>query len=306
MECLRPLRASFDGEGRLSFSEKSWHKENEPFEFPCRKCIPCRANQASEKATRAWHESQTHEDSIFLTLTYKDPCDPRLKYRDFQLFMKRLRKTRANSQISYLVTGEYGPTTKRPHWHALIFGYAPRSRVELRKNPNGDTLYSSPEIEKLWPAGSHDFGEVTLMSANYVARYALKKLDHGQDQDHDFHPIHHTGSKHALGKRWIQKYWQQTFSHGYVLSPDNKRLPIPRYYEDWLKKTHPQEYLRYYVEEKAKRRIKAEQQLAKEEYEYQIDFFNNQHAIPIGERPPRKQDAQIEILKQKLKRLKNT
>lgn len=306
MECVRPLRASFDGEGRLSFSEKSWHKENEVFEFPCRKCIPCRANQASEKATRAWHESQMFEESIFLTLTYKDPAPDRLIYRDFQLFMKRLRKTRPGTVISYLVTGEYGPTTKRPHWHILIFGYSPKNKVELRKNPNGDTLYSSPEIEKLWPLGSHDFGEVTLMSANYVARYALKKLDHGKDQDHDFHPIHKTGSKHALGKTWIQKYWKQTFAHGYVLSPENKRLPIPRYYEEWFKKTHFNDYLLYVTEQKRLRRIKAEQQLAKEEYEYQIDFFNNQHAIPVGERPPRKQDAQIEILKQKLKRLKNT
>ena len=220
--------------------------------------------------------------------------------------MKSLRKLRPVTRLSYLVTGEYGPTTKRPHWHILIFGYSPKTKTPLRKNPNGDTLYSSPEIDKIWQSGSHDFGEVTLMSANYVARYALKKLDHGQDQEHDFHPVHHTGSKNALGKRWIQKYWQQTFSHGYVLSPDNKRLPIPRYYEDWFKKTHFNDYLLYVTEQKRLRRIKAEQQLAKEEYEYQIDFFNNQHAIPIGERPPRKQDAQIEILKQKLKRLKNT
>lgn len=306
MECLRPLRASFDGDGRLSFSEKTWHKENEPFEFPCRKCIPCRANQASEKATRAWHESQTVSESIFLTLTYKEPGPDRLNYRDFQLFMKRIRKAFPNTQISYLVTGEYGPKTKRPHWHALIFGYAPKNKIELRKNPNGDTLYKSPELDKLWPHGSHDFGEVTLMSANYVARYALKKLDHGNDQDHDFHPIHHTGSKHALGKRWIEKYWAQTFNHGYVLSPENTRLPIPRYYEDWFKKTHPNEYLSYYVEQKHKRRLKAEQKLAKEEYEYQLDFYKNQHSIPVLEKPPTQKESKLEILKQKLKRLKNT
>lgn len=306
MQCLRPIRASFDSLGRLSFSEKAWHKESEPLEFPCRKCIPCRANQASEKATRAWHESQMHEDSIFLTLTYKDPGPTRLHYRDFQLFMKRLRKAHANTQISYLVTGEYGPKTKRPHWHALIFGYSPKTKTPLRKNPNGDTLYSSSAIDKLWSHGAHDFGEVTLQSANYVARYALKKLDHGQDQDHDFHPIHKTGSKHALGKTWIQKYWQQTFNHGYVLSPENTRLPIPRYYEDWFKKTHPEEYLKYYVEQKHKRRLKAEQKLAKEEYEYQLDFYKNQHTIPVLERPPTRKESQLEIMKQKLKRLKNT
>lgn len=311
MECIRPLRASFDGEGRLSFSEKSWHKENEVFEFPCRKCIPCRANQASEKATRAWHESQMHEDSIFLTLTYKDPAPVRLQYRDFQLFMKRLRKTRPGTVISYLVTGEYGPKCKRPHYHALIFGYGPRKRIPIRKNENGDMLYTSPEIEKLWsvdnkPLGTHDFGEVTLQSANYVARYALKKLDHGKDQDHDFHPIHKTGSKHALGKTWIQKYWKQTFAHGYVLSPENKRLPIPRYYEEWFKKTHPQEYLNYYVTEKEKRRLKAAQKLAKEEYEYQLDFYKNQHSIPVLSRPPTKTEVRLEIMKQKIKRLKNT
>ena len=41
------------------------------------------------------HEKQLHRHSAYITLTYNDehlPENYNLRYRDFQLFMKRLRK----------------------------------------------------------------------------------------------------------------------------------------------------------------------------------------------------------------------
>jgi len=45
--------------------------------------------------------------------------------RDVQLFVKRLRKdqdARGLAKIRYYLVGEYGDQTKRPHYHAAIFG----------------------------------------------------------------------------------------------------------------------------------------------------------------------------------------
>ena len=66
-----------------------------------------------------------HAQSAFITLTYADeylPSDGKLKYLDFQLFMKRLRKY-CGKEISFFMCGEYGEKTARPHYHACIFGY---------------------------------------------------------------------------------------------------------------------------------------------------------------------------------------
>lgn len=44
-----------------------------------------------------------------------------LRKRDFQLFMKVLRR-RTGQKVRYFAAGEYGDKTFRPHYHAIIFG----------------------------------------------------------------------------------------------------------------------------------------------------------------------------------------
>lgn len=204
-------------------------KELATFEFECRKCLACRLNIAREKSIRVYHESKTWEKSIFLTLTYNDEnlISPKLQYLDFQLFMKRLREEvtrgikdkelKKQLQISYMVTGEYGDKNKRPHWHALIFNYEPIDKKLLRTTPLGHQVYESRTLSNLWNKGLIEFGNITIESANYVARYAAKKLTHGNDQDHDYHPIHKTSSKNAIGKKWIEQHYKHTFQNGFVI-----------------------------------------------------------------------------------------
>lgn len=58
---------------------------------------------------------------------YKYPysdCTGVLYYRDFQLFLKRLRirlYRYGKIRIKFFVVGEYGTVRKRPHWHAILF-----------------------------------------------------------------------------------------------------------------------------------------------------------------------------------------
>lgn len=249
MRCTRPRTVGFAADGKtIVWSQKTFSKEYASFKLPCGKCLDCRLQYAREWALRCVHEAQCHEENSFITLTYSDEQlpGPKLVYSDFQKFMKRLRFAYPNKQIGCFVTGEYGEKTKRPHWHAIIFGFRPPDSKPLRRNERNDQVFTSNVLNRLWGKGIAEFGSVTIESAGYCARYATKKLVHGKDGDHEFQPISKKSSKYAIGKKWIEKYWRHVFTHGRINLPGGKGTTgIPRYYLKWFKENHPEEYLRY-------------------------------------------------------------
>lgn len=333
MRCLYPRTVGFKSDGKtICWSKKSYSKEYPPFKLPCGKCIECRLEYARTWAIRCVHEAKMNEDNSFVTLTYNDEHlqSSKLQYRDFQLFIKKLRENIyqstldqlsiinqgntlnetqqkhfiQSSQISIFVTGEYGDKNKRPHWHALIFNWRPQDAKPAYKNERGDQLYTSELLEKIWGKGKCDIGDVTFESAGYVARYAAKKLVHGYD-DHEYQPISKKSSKHAIGKRWLEKYWPELLTHGKVLiikkDGSTAECPIPRYYEKWLLKHHPVEYIRYVTEKKSlniqaseeKQKIKDEKY---KEANSKRNFFT--HGLMTTEN-----ESKIKIAKEKFQRL---
>lgn len=256
MRCTFPISAGFRADGSITFSAKEWHKEQDSFKVPCGKCLQCRLDQAREKAIRCVHEAKMHEKNSFITLTYDDEHleSPRLIYSHWQDFMKKLRHETLE-KLSYLVTGEYGEKNKRPHWHAIIFGWCPSDGKPDSVSNRGDQTFTSATLDSLWQKGRSNFGEVTFESAGYCARYAAKKLVHGKDSEHDFHPISRMSSGRAIGRSWLEKYyWSDCFAHGEINLPGGRgKCSIPRYYERWLQKHHPHLWLRYVTEAKAKK-----------------------------------------------------
>ena len=114
MRCINPITIT----NKASISQ-------EAMEVPCGKCIECRIHQRKEWSLRLLHEMAYHERSVFLTLTYSDenlPDDLSISKRHLQLFLKRLRKQSGRKGIKYFATGEYGESTQRPHYHAIVFG----------------------------------------------------------------------------------------------------------------------------------------------------------------------------------------
>jgi len=311
MQCIKPLKSGFDRTGDLTYSSKTLSNELVSFEFRCRKCLACRLNIAREKAVRCVHEASQHENNIFLTLTYDDPHlgDGRLNYLDFQLFMKRLRDSvqrnitdpelKQKFAISYMVTGEYGDKTKRPHWHAIIFNYRPSDDKKKYTTDDNQQVYSSEDLNSLWGKGQTEFGSVTLESAGYVARYAAKKLSHGKDQDHNYHPIHKTSSQNAIGKTWIEKYYKQTFDNGFIIL-GGKKASIPRYYIDWLKKYHFDEYIKFITGIRKETIKLVEETNRRDEIEHLTNIAN--YAGNCGY-PLKKPGVKHTILKQKFKQL---
>ncbi|QKI28921.1 VP4 [Kummerowia striata gokushovirus] len=194
------------------------------------------------------HESQCHEVSSFLTLTYEQ-CSPveSLRYRDFQLFMKRLRKAHG-SPVRFFMCGEYGENFGRPHFHACLFGIAFTDRKYIGDAGSGMKLYRSATLERLWPHGFSSVGNVTFESAAYVARYALKKVtgqaavEHYRCVDLDTGEVVdrvpefcHMSLKPGIGALWYERFHKGVFPRDWVVI-NGKRCRVPRYYDKMLKR----------------------------------------------------------------------
>ena len=279
MRCLYPRNVGFKSDGKtIAWSPKNLSKEYPKFQLPCGKCIECRLDYSKNWAVRATHEAQLYRNNVFITLTYNEENigNNKLDYRDFQLFIKRLRET-VDEKLSYMVCGEYGSKTKRMHWHAIIFNYRPKDAIPHYKTELGDQVYTSHALTELWGKGNTEFGSVTFKSAAYVARYATKQLEHGNDSEHSFKPIFKTSRHRAIGKAWLEKYYKDIFNYGSVILSGGKKTSIPRYYEKWMQKFHFEEYISYLTKVKHPKIIKAEeksdelnQKFLTEKHEYQL------------------------------------
>lgn len=163
--------------------------------IPCGHCIGCRLDYSRRWADRMMLELETEKKGIFLTLTYDNehcpwtqfdedymPLYGSLNKRDFQLFMKSLRKEFAKKDLKlrFYASGEYGSKTARPHYHAIIFGiglsdiddYKPLGRNDL-----GQAYYVSEKVQKIWNRGNILITDVSYETCAYVARYVTKKLN---------------------------------------------------------------------------------------------------------------------------------
>lgn len=150
---------------------------DERLEVPCGQCAGCRLEYSRQWAMRCVHEAQLHFDNSFITLTYDDenlPADFSLDKTHLQKFFKRLRKHYQPQKIRYYACGEYGDQTHRPHYHACLFGLDFEDK-ELWKIANGNRLYTSEILRKIWPYGYNVIGDVNFQTAAYVARYVMKK-----------------------------------------------------------------------------------------------------------------------------------
>jgi len=245
-----------------------------------------------------------HPRNSFITLTYDEQNlkNPKLDYEEFQLFMKRLRKTQ-NDPIGHFTTGEYGEKSGRKHWHTLLFNYMPGDAVPSRKTERGDQIFSSKILESLWPKGRSEIGLITFESAGYTARYAAKKLTFGHDGTHDFEPISKKSNKNAIGKKWIERWYESVFTQGNIILPDGNTCSIPRYYEKWLKENQPARWLRYVTTKKLELIQHAEETARKENTEY----WNEADQRPLHYPPTlHPQQIKAEINLERFNRLKQT
>ena len=161
MPCYHPISAYQCTDGSIVFYESKRHDVSRSLQLPCGQCVGCRLERSRQWAIRCMHEAQMHTQNCFLTLTYDDahlPSDRSLHYRDFQLFIKRLRKRYPGRRIRYYMAGEYGENFGRPHWHACIFGFDFDDKKLWKRTSANSLLYRSKDLELLWPFGYSSIG----------------------------------------------------------------------------------------------------------------------------------------------------
>lgn len=239
MACLGPLTAyrskdvNASGKRSLVFDKKASHT-GIAVQIPCGQCIGCRLQHSLDWAVRCMHEKSSHEVSSFITLTYNDknlPEDGSLDYRHFQLFMKRLRE-KSDFKFKFYMCGEYGETTNRPHYHALLFGCDFSDREFYKRTRNGDRLDTSQLLEDTWQLGFCTVGDVTFESAAYVARYITKKITGPAAADHYMGRVpEFTNMSNGIGANWIAAHGKQTFQADNIII-NGKKARVPRFYDN--------------------------------------------------------------------------
>jgi len=257
MSCYYPISAFQCTDGTIVFDERRKHDISRSLSLPCGQCIGCRLERSRQWAMRCLHEAQLHANNCFITLTYDDthlPSDQSLHHRDFQLFLKRLRKKHPGISIRYYMAGEYGENYGRPHFHACIFGLDFHDKKLWKRTPSGSLIYRSEILETLWPFGYSSIGDLNFESAAYVARYIMKKQTGKQSEKHYQYSDLITGEiiqmqpeynkmslKPGIGYEWYKKYRSDVYPHDYVVIRGKKVKP-PKFYDKKYKTDYPYEY----------------------------------------------------------------
>lgn len=201
---------------------------------PCGQCAFCLTNRRSQWMFRIHHEMKTQEKpGFFLTLTYDEKHVRRvggrlsLRFRDIQLFIKRLRK--AKYYAKYICCGEYGSVTNRPHYHMLLWTDAPTTFLEQNWKWSKDNSRM----------GVIHFGKLTMQSAMYTLKYIIQPKQRLNPLEHADYQIEATRAQFSrglgLGFLTIAQYehltadYDEPIMFSYI---DGRRVSIPRYYRN--------------------------------------------------------------------------
>jgi len=217
----------------------------------CGQCAECRIKKSREWAFRVEQEAKTADTGAFITLTYDethaiwidhpdtDETYTTLDKSDFQKFMKRLRKEISKThdvKLRYFACGEYGPSTSRAHYHAIIFNIP----IEYK---NQET------IERVWSKGFVTVLPVESKSIRYVTNYMMMKDDNLKKGQ--LKPFTLMSRNPGLGQYYPYanaKTHRKTFSPLLNEATQNKR-PLIRYYADRIFPGHLQANYREMKEE---------------------------------------------------------
>lgn len=231
--CLNPILIREKKFGRLLY-------------VGCYHCIECQKQRQNAWRFRIENEMKRTAKVMFITLTYDNNSVPinSLGSQVFcnshiRNFLKRMREDLRHHDTSfkYVITGEYGSKTKRPHYHGLFFF-----------NKNIDVEFVKYYVNKHW---CRYYGEVVDVDeprsfaavTSYILKYIIKEdyrdvVNVERDKVDKFR-IH---CSHNIGLNWLHtkeavKYYQQSKAakirtsnvliHGTAF---NQQIQVPRYY----------------------------------------------------------------------------
>lgn len=209
--------------------------------FNCGRCHNCRINYTSMWTLRLLYELDNWSEASFVTLTYNDnnlPANYGLCPEHLTKFFKRLRKNLStefgsSKKIKYYACGEYGDKTKRPHYHAIIFGldnYSDKDREILKQS----WTYCEPWFFDKNRGRNSCMLPVCREDIQYVTGYVQKKLN-GDMADKEYAskgiipPFSRVSQR--MGLDFALKNKDRLINNGFTFI-NGKRISIPRYFCD--------------------------------------------------------------------------
>ena len=244
-------------------SDPNEYSNNTYIDIPCGKCVGCRIDYSRSWATRCILEAQYHSRSMFLTITYDDDnvphsCYPDLETgeikdiltlssKDFTLFIKRLRyyySERFNKEFRFFACGEYGSTTLRPHYHAIIFGLELDDLKEVKQSHTGFPLYQSDLVDKAWNKGFVLLSDNTWETSAYTARYIMKKQKgEGSSVYEEFNiepEFVRMSRMPGIAKQYYDDHKHDIYKHDEIILQNGKVVKPPKYFDDMYSKEFPE------------------------------------------------------------------
>jgi hypothetical protein len=264
--------------------------------IPCGKCIGCRLDYSRQWANRCMLEAQYYpKDTVwFATITYNQKYVPKvygndfwkgkyvksltLRKRDFQLWMKRLRRHFPDDKIRFFAAGEYGSETMRPHYHAILFGLHLVDLEPWEKSGNFQ-LFTSKSLAKTWSKVYNDsvlqrdcngsyaslaeewftdgdliyepYGRIvvspcTWETCAYTARYTAKKSNTAFPElfeRADMEPPFTLMSRRpGIGRQYYEDH-PDLYNYRYIHIPGEEggiKFTAPRYFDRLLEQENPE------------------------------------------------------------------
>lgn len=232
-----------------------------PLALPCGGCLGCRQARAKEWTLRCTMEQQQHDKTAFATLTYSEEKQPDFgtlqpdHLSDFiKRFRERIRKEELRRKaarplgIRWFGSGEYGETTARPHYHAILFGANAKQHATL--------------IEETWGLGHTRVEPVTPARTAYCAGYTSKKIGFKMQPQrrvdaetgellHEWHPPFIRMSRNPGIGGDARTYTQSWRAYAIL---NGQHMPVPKYYHEAWKRTATAQMLEELEYERQQRR----------------------------------------------------
>lgn len=249
MACYSPLNAfktttpNKNGKFPIVFKEEGTLGAR-PVTIPCGKCIGCKIDKSREWTIRCINELTVHDSNCFITLTYDNvhvPENQSIDIKDFQDFMRELRRKYAPKKIRYFACAEYGEQGDRPHFHAILFGI--KFDDSLDYVINGKKLWSSGELSKIWTKGFNTVGEATSESISYVAGYVSKKIQREMENEGFVNiesgeddiwfrkrEVVMMSRRPGIGYMWFKRYHKSIMKDDFLIN-EGFQFKVPRYYD---------------------------------------------------------------------------
>jgi len=207
-------------------------------QVPCGRCVFCLQKKRRHWQFRLDQEMKRSSSAYFVTLTYNDKEIPnsvlgktslhkadivkfnkRLRaeiHRDLKRQEKKLKTTLAEPKIKYFLIGEYGPETKRPHYHAVYFNVPP---PVMNKLP------------KLWKLGIVQVDVLNHQRIGYVTKYMICQEHEYNGKEQPFQL-----SSNHIGLDYLTRNRKNISENlrNYVIDDNGKKIDMPKYYKDLL------------------------------------------------------------------------